>query len=59
VYYLTGFKAEDYCTHGSVDDVDGARWRVRTMLECSLAVKCPSIDMQLASFKTFYQPLKD
>jgi hypothetical protein len=51
VYYQTGFKAEDYYLEGSPGEVDPAKWQVRTKLECSLAVKCPSIDMQLACFK--------
>lgn len=29
------------------------------MLECSLAVKCPSIDLHLATFKKFQQSFSD
>ena len=29
------------------------------MLECSLAIKCPSIDLHLATFKKFQQSFSD
>jgi glutathione synthase len=45
VYYRTGYQAEQY--------VNESAWNARTLMECSLAIKCPSIDVHLATFKKF------
>ena len=37
--------------------VDG--WKVRTQIETSMAIKCPSIDVQLATFKKYQQAFSD
>ena len=52
VYYRTGYQADHYMVTGT-QDWDEKKWQTRTMLECSLAVKCPSIDLHLATFKKF------
>ena len=57
VYYRTGYQADHYMdSHGGWDDT---KWKVRTDLECSMAVKCPSIDLHLATFKKFQQSFSD
>lgn len=38
---------------------DEEKWQTREMLECSLAIKCPSIDLHLATFKKFQQSFSD
>ena len=45
VYYRTGYQEEQYA-----DQID---WDARKMLELSQAVKCPSIDYHLTTFKKF------
>ena len=50
VYYRTGYTADQYCRGGEWDE---QKWDTREMLECSLAIKCPSIDLHLATFKKF------
>lgn len=45
VYYRTGYQLEQY---------DGERdWNTRQMLEIAMAIKCPSIDVHLTTFKKF------
>jgi hypothetical protein len=34
-------------------------WDARTLLECSRAIKCPSIDVHLTTFKKFQQAFSD
>ena len=51
VYYRTGYQMEQYA--GEKD------WATRLVLEESMAVKCPSIDLQLATFKKFQQVFGD
>ena len=34
-------------------------WDTRQMLECSTAIKCPSVDVQLAGFKKYQQAFSD
>lgn len=45
VYYRSGYQVEQYTTK---DD-----WEARRILEISQAVKCPSIDYHLTTFKKF------
>lgn len=45
VYYRTGYQVEQYANE--------AAWAARTVLECSRAIKCPSIDVHLTTFKKF------
>ena len=45
VYYRTGYQVEQYVNESS--------WEARKTLECSLAIKCPSIDLHLTTFKKF------
>ena len=45
VYYRCGYQVEQYTC-----DQD---WETRKMLETSQAVKCPSIDYHLTTFKKF------
>ena len=40
-------------------DWDEQKWHARTLLECSLAIKCPSIDLHLSTFKKFQQVFTD
>lgn len=47
VYYRTGYQQEQYKNE---DD-----WQARINLEVSQAVKCPSIDFHLSTFKKFQQ----
>lgn len=41
VYFRTGYQMEQYDMGSSA--VDG--WKVRTQIETSMAIKCPSIDV--------------
>ena len=52
VYYRTGYQADHYMVAGT-QDWDERKWDTRTMLECSTAIKCPSIDLHLTTFKKF------
>jgi len=45
VYYRTGYQFEQYSSE--------ACWEARTVMECSKAIKCPSIDVHLTTFKKF------
>lgn len=36
-----------------------SKWAVREMLECSMAIKCPSVDFQLTTFKKYQQAFGD
>lgn len=47
VYFRTGYQYEQYTSE--------ADWKVREDLECSMAIKCPSIDLHLLTFKKFQQ----
>lgn len=51
VYYRTGYQVEQYANEGD--------WQARTLLELSQAVKCPSIDYHLTTFKKFQQSFCD
>lgn len=51
VYYRTGYQEEQYTDEGD--------WESRTILELSQAVKCPSIDYHLTTFKKFQQSFCD
>ena len=54
VYYRTGYQAEQYYIDGDESKGwDERKWEARTLLECSLAIKCPSIDLHLATFKKY------
>ena len=45
VYYRTGYQEEQYANDEA--------WQARTLMECSQAIKCPSIDVHLTTFKKF------
>ena len=45
VYYRAGYQVEQYTSE--------ADWETRIALECSQAIKCPSIDYHLTTFKKF------
>lgn len=45
VYYRAGYQVEQYQTEKD--------WDTRVMLEVSQAIKCPSIDYHLTTFKKF------
>lgn len=47
VYYRAGYQVEQYKNE---DD-----WQARVNLELSQAIKCPSIDFHLSTFKKFQQ----
>jgi glutathione synthase len=49
VYYRSGYQIDNYISKDSSLDL----WKTRALLECSMAIKCPSIDVQLATFKKF------
>ena len=51
VYYRSGYQAEQYT---SEED-----WEARKVLELSQAIKCPSIDYHLTTFKKFQQSFCD
>lgn len=51
VYYRTAYQVEQYANEGA--------WDARTLLECSRAIKCPSIDVHLTTFKKFQQAFSD
>ena len=51
VYYRTGYQFEQY--------VNEQAWDARTLMECSMAIKCPSIDVHLTTFKKFQQAFSD
>ena len=38
---------------------DSGKWQARQMLECSMAIKCPSIDLHLSTFKKYQQSFCD
>ena len=56
VYYRTGYQADHYMNSAEWDET---KWQTREMLECSMAIKCPSIDLHLATFKKFQQSFSD
>lgn len=45
VYYRTGYQVEQYTSE--------ADWATRELLEMSMPIKCPSIDVHLTTFKKF------
>ena len=47
VYYRSGYQVEQYTSEND--------WKARTILEVSQAIKCPSIDYHLTTFKKFQQ----
>uniref|UniRef100_A0A7S1RY77 Glutathione synthetase n=1 Tax=Alexandrium catenella TaxID=2925 RepID=A0A7S1RY77_ALECA len=49
VYFRAGYSPDDYPTE--------AEWEARELLERSLAIKCPSVDYQLAGTKKVQQAL--
>lgn len=51
VYYRTGYQFEQYA---STED-----WEVREQIELSMAIKCPTIDLHLLTFKKFQQSFSD
>ncbi|BGP18187.1 hypothetical protein JCM10213_009031 [Rhodosporidiobolus nylandii] len=53
VYYRTCYSPSDYTTSSNRD------WDTRLLIERSLAVKCPSVAMQLAGSKKVQQVLAD
>ena len=57
VYYQAGFKIEDYQDKNGKDDPD--RWQAREMCEMSMALKNPSIDLQIAGCKKYQAAFSD
>lgn len=55
VYYRTGYQADHYIDAAGSDH----KWEARELLECSMAIKCPSIDFQLTTFKKYQQAFGD
>lgn len=51
MYYRTGYQVEQYANDSA--------WDARTLMECSKAIKCPSIDVHLTTFKKFQQAFSD
>lgn len=47
VYLRAGYTPKDYPTE--------VEWKGRELLECSMAIKCPSIDLHLVTFKAFQE----
>lgn len=47
IYFRAGYQAEQYTSQQD--------WETRSVLEISQAIKCPSIDYHLATFKKFQQ----
>lgn len=56
VYYRSGYQHDQHQTDGKDDPV---KWGAREMLELSMAVKCPSVDVHLAGFKKYQQALSN
>lgn len=51
VYYRSGYDENQFFdAEGKVDE---RTWQARTMMECSMAIPCPSIDAHLTTFKKF------
>ena len=58
VYYRTGYQINHYQKDNEKQgtnerEMDESKWEMRTLLECSMAIKCPSIDVHLTTFKKF------
>ena len=58
VYYRTGYQINHYQKKNEKQgtdegEMDESKWQIRTLLECSMAIKCPSIDVHLTTFKKF------
>lgn len=51
VYYRSGYSPDDYRSESD--------WKVRRMIEVSLAIKCPTLALQLAGCKKVQQVLVD
>ena len=51
MYYRSGYQVEQYKSEQD--------WATREMLEISQAIKCPSIDFHLTTFKKFQQSFCD
>lgn len=51
VYFRTGYKINDYPNEHA--------WNIRLLIEQSTAIKCPSIQFQLAGFKQLQKKLTD
>ncbi len=50
IYYRAGYDIDHY----QDENGDTERYfKVREMLECSMAIKCPSVDFQLTGFKKY------
>ncbi len=47
MYYRAGYTPNDYPSE--------KEWAARERLECSLAIKCPSVDLHLVTFKVFQE----
>ena len=60
VYYRTGYQLNHYQKENERQGTeegewDESKWQIRTLLECSMAIKCPSIDVHLTTFKKFQE----
>jgi glutathione synthase len=58
VYYRTGYQQEQYYSP-ETGTWDEGKLTARTMMECSMAIKCPSIDLHIATLKKFQQTFSD
>ena len=58
VYYRSGYTEQQYCD-ANKGEWNKLKWAARELLECSLAIKCPSIDGQLITLKKFQQAFSD
>lgn len=57
VYYRTGYSEEQYHDENELWCAD--KWKARELLECSNAVKCPSVLGQITTFKKYQQAFSD
>ena len=58
VYYRTGYAMEHYMDDEQ-KEYSQEKIDTRIMMECSMAVKCPSIDFHLTTFKKYQQTFTD
>lgn len=58
VYYRSGYQSVHYQLDGTKEgqgDMDEDKWGARRLLELSMPIKCPSVDVHLSGFKKFQQ----
>lgn len=61
IYYRTCYDQDHYKSKDSSGKLewDEKKIEMRRLMECSMAVKCPSIDVHLAGFKKYQQSFSD